>query len=64
VFNSINHAYMNVDTAFLNVDLDEDIWVKIQDGTRLAAGDDSKYKLVKSLYGLKQASRCRKQSHE
>jgi hypothetical protein len=50
---------MDVDTAFLNAELDEDIWVKIPEGTRLAVGDDGIYKLVKSLYGLKQASRCR-----
>ena len=49
---------MDVDTAFLNADYDEDIWVKIPEGTRLAVGDDGIYKLVKSLYGLKQASRC------
>ena len=49
---------MDVDTAFLNADLDENIWVKIPEGTRLAVGDDGIYKLVKSLYGLKQASRC------
>ena len=49
---------MDVDTAFLNKELDEHIWVKIPEDTRLAVGDDGIYKLVKSLYGLKQASRC------
>ena len=49
---------MDVDTAFLNADLDEVIWVQIPEGTQLAVGDDCIYKLVKSLYGLKQASRC------
>ena len=49
---------MDIDTAFLNANLDEDIWVKIPDGTQLATGDDGIYKLLKSLYGLKQASRC------
>ena len=48
---------MDVDTAFLNADIDEDIWVKIPEGTKLAANDDGIYKLRKSLYGLKQASR-------
>ena len=38
---------MDVDTAFLNAELDEDIWVKIPEGTRLAVGDDGIYKLVK-----------------
>ena len=31
---------MDVDTAFLNAELDEDIWVEIPEGTRLAVGDD------------------------
>ena len=48
---------MDVDTAFLNADIDEDIWVEIPEGTKLAANDDGIYKLNKSLYGLKQASR-------
>ena len=48
---------MDVDTAFLNADLDEHIWVNIPEVTRLAVEDDGIYKLVKSLYELKQASR-------
>ena len=48
---------MDVDTAFLNADIDEDIWVKIPEGTKLATNNDGIYKLRKSLYGLKQASR-------
>ena len=49
---------MDVDTAFWNADIDEDIWVKITEGTKLAANYDGIYKLKKkSLYGLKQASR-------
>ena len=38
---------------------DENIWVKIPDGTKLATNDDDIYKLMKSLYGLKQASKIR-----
>ena len=48
---------MDVDTAFLNADIDEDIWVKYPEGTKLATNDYGIYKLNKSLYGLKQASR-------
>ena len=48
---------MDVDTAFLNADIEEDIWVKISEVTKLATNDDGIYKLRKSLYGLKQASR-------
>ena len=36
---------------------DENIWVKIPDGTKLATNDDDIYKLMKSLYDLKQASK-------
>ena len=49
---------MDVNTAFLNATLEEDIWVQIPTGTKLPEGDDGIYKLLKSLYGLKQASRC------
>jgi Reverse transcriptase (RNA-dependent DNA polymerase) len=49
---------MDVDTAFLNASLEENIWVQIPPGTKLATDDDGIYKLLKSLYGLKQASRC------
>ena len=44
---------MDVDTAFLNADINEDIWVEIPDGTKLAANDDGNNKLQKSTYGLK-----------
>ena len=49
---------MDVDTAFLNKNLEENIWVQIPPGTKLATGDDGIYKLLKSLYGMKQALRC------
>ena len=39
---------MDVDTAFLNADIDEDIWVKIPEGTKLATHDDGIYMLKKS----------------
>jgi transposase InsO family protein len=50
---------MDVKTAFLNGDLDEDIYMEQPDGHR-AAGDQADYvwKLQKSLYGLKQAGRA------
>ena len=44
---------MDVDTAFLNAPIYEDIWVKVPDGTPLANGDTGIYKLRKALYGLK-----------
>ena len=48
---------MDVDTAFLNAPIKEDIWVRMPKGTPLADNDDGIYKLQKSLYGLKQAPR-------
>ncbi|KAD2806293.1 hypothetical protein E3N88_39670 [Mikania micrantha] len=46
---------MDVKTAFLNGDLEEEIYMEQTDGF-LAPGQEGKvYKLVKSLYGLKQA---------
>ena len=50
---------MDVKTAFLNGDLDEDIYMQQPDGYR-AAGDQAHHvwKLNKSLYGLKQAGRA------
>ena len=50
------HA-MDVDTAFLNAPITEDIWVQVPKGTELPVGDNGIYKLKKSLYGLKQAPR-------
>ena len=48
---------MDVDTAFLNAPIKEDIWVRMPKETPLASNDDGIYKLQKSLYGLKQAPR-------
>ena len=45
---------MDVDTAFLNADINEDIWVEIPEGTKIvAANNDGNNKLQKSTYGLK-----------
>ena len=48
---------MDVDTAFLNAPIKEDIWVRMPKGTQLDGDDDGIYKLQKSLHGLKQAHR-------
>ena len=46
---------MDVKTAFLNRDLDEEIYMEQPEGF-IALGQEKKvYRLVKSLYGLKQA---------
>ena len=39
---------MDIDKAFINADIDINIWVKIPKGTDLAANDDGIYKLHKS----------------
>ena len=50
---------MDVKTAFLNGDLDEDIYMQQPDGYRADGQQaDHVWKLNKSLYGLKQAGRA------
>ena len=48
---------MDVTTAFLNGDLDEDIYMQIPEGLRTPQNEGMVCKLRKSLYGLKQAPR-------
>ena len=50
---------MDVTTAFLNGDLDEDIYMQIPEGLRTPENEGMVCKLLKSLYGLKQAPRQR-----
>jgi hypothetical protein len=38
---------MDVDTAFLNAPINEDIWVQVPKGTELPVGDIGIYKLKK-----------------
>ena len=52
---------MNVKTAFLNSDLDEEIYMEQPEGFIVPRQERKVYKLVKSLYGLKQTP---KQWHE
>ena len=55
---SIHHLYvhqMDVKTAFLNGNLDEEIYMEQPEGFVLPGNEKKVCKLIKSLYGLKQA---------
>ena len=54
--NELKFAQFDVVTAFLNGSIEEDIYLKPPEG--LSVPENSTCKLNKSLYGLKQSSRC------
>ena len=49
---------MDVVTAFLNGELDEEIYMQQPDGYQVSGKENLVCRLKKSLYGLKQAPRC------
>jgi hypothetical protein len=49
-------THLDVTTAFLNADLEEDVWVSDPQG--MVATPGKAFKLHKALYGLKQAPRA------
>jgi hypothetical protein len=49
-------THLDVTTAFLNADLDEEVWVSEPQG--MVATPGNAFKLHKELYGLKQAPRA------
>lgn len=55
--NDLEIEQMDVTTAFLNGDLDQEIYMLIPEGLRISQNDGMVCKLRKSLYGLKQAPR-------
>ena len=48
---------MDVKTAFLNGNLEEDIYMEQPEGFKVKGQEQKVCKLLKSIYGLKQASR-------
>jgi len=48
----------DVDTAFLNGELDEEIYMQQPDGYQVSGKENLVCRLKKSLYRLKQAPRC------
>lgn len=57
-YHNLEIHQMDVKTAFLNGDLDQDIYMKQPEGFVVAGKENLVCKLRKSLYGLKQASRA------
>ena len=58
VENGMHNHQMDVVTAFLNGELDKEIYMKQPDGYVQDGQEHLVCKLKKSLYGLKQAPRC------
>ena len=48
---------MDVETAFLNVDLEEEVYIRVPEGYTVPTGCNC-IRLKKALYGLKQAPRA------
>ena len=49
---------IHVTSAFLNGELEDEVYMKQPEGFEVEGNEDLVYKLNKSLYGLKQSSRC------
>ena len=56
-FNNLEIHQMNVKTAFLNGKLDEEIYIEQLEGFIVPSQEKKVRRLVKSLYGLKQAQK-------
>lgn len=54
-FNNLEIHQMNVKTAFLNINLDENIYIEQHEESKIPGQERKVCKFVKSLYGLKQA---------
>ena len=49
---------IDVTSAFLNGELEDEVYMEQPEGFEVEGKEDLVYKLNKSLYGLKQSSRC------
>ena len=56
--NSLTLHQMNITTAFLHGDLEEEIYMKQPEGFLIEGQEHLVYQLKKSIYGLKQAPCC------
>lgn len=57
-YNNFKVYQINVTSPFLNVELEEEVYVELSDGFNLSKDLDMVCKLKKALYGLKQAPRA------
>lgn len=51
----LNLVQMDVKTAFLHGDLEEEIYMSRPSGFKASGGEDLAFRLKRSLYGLKQS---------
>ena len=56
--NNLQLHHLDVETAFLNGDLEEEVYMKLPQGFENEKGERDVVKLKKSIYGLKQSPRC------
>ncbi|KAK2575200.1 hypothetical protein KPH14_012608, partial [Odynerus spinipes] len=55
---NLNIIHMDITTAYLNSELDEDIYLKPPDGLPDGVNEDEVWKLKKAIYGLKKSGRA------